>query len=786
MSRILGLDLGTNSVGWCLVDDKDKEIIKAGSRILPMDAAAMSDYERGNLQSQASVRTGFRGTRRLYQRAELRRERLLRVLHVLGWLPRHFDGQIDWDKHPGKFKDNSEPLLPYRKDSEGKNVFIFNDSFQEMLDDFRERHPELVADDRKVPYDWTIYYLRDRALRKPVTREELAWIILNFNTKRGYYQLRGKDDLGAEEEPKDKREEYKRLKVKEIKFLEPDKKKKGYNWYDVVYEGGITQRAHSISEPRTIGDEVELIITTKLDKDGKVKLSKDGTPMISVRTPKEDDWKLMKKRSETAITTSGGTVGSYIYNAILTNPVIKVRGKLVRTIERDFYRKELIAILNKQKEFIPELASKVTMAKCVAELYHNNEAHVASLTGKTLTDLIVDDIIFYQRPLKSKKSEIADCPLERYHYIDKATGEIVEKPIKCIPKSHPLFQEFRLWQFIRNVSILQREKHINGKLRTDVDVTGEFITGLDDIARLYDELNELGSIRQDRFLGLFGLKSDEYRWNYPEDKEYPCNETHHDIVAALQKTVGKPTLTHKQELKLWHILYSVDDIIELRKALTRFAEDANIDTASFVSSFIHFKPYESDFGAYSEKAISRLLPLMRVGKYWSADHIDEKTRQRISMLINGIEDTSIAKRVRGQAIGLTSVESFQGLPLWLASYVVYNRHSEAVDTTRWNKPEDIDNYLKFSFRNHALRNPVVEKILGETLRVVRDVWATYGKIDEVHVEMGRDLKSTTKKRAADSLRMAENERTNLRIRMLLQEFVNPEYNIEDVRPMSPS
>lgn len=212
-----------------------------------MDAAAMSDYERGNLQSQASVRTGFRGTRRLYQRAELRRERLLRVLHVLGWLPKHFDERIDWVEHPGQFKDKGEPLLPYRKGSDGKNDFIFNDSFQEMLDDFNEHHPELLTNGRRVPYDWTIYYLRDKALRQPIRRDELAWILLNFNTKRGYYQLRGKDEIVTEDEPKDKREEYARLRVKEVNFLEPDKKKKGYNWYNIVYEGDITQRARFVN-----------------------------------------------------------------------------------------------------------------------------------------------------------------------------------------------------------------------------------------------------------------------------------------------------------------------------------------------------------------------------------------------------------------------------------------------------------------------------------------------------------------------------------------------------------
>ena len=36
------------------------------------------------------------------------------------------------------------------------------------------------------------------------------------------------------------------------------------------------------------------------------------------------------------------------------------------------------------------------------------------------------------------------------------------------------------------------------------------------------------------------------------------------------------------------------------------------------------------------------------------------------------------------------------------------------------------------------------------------------------------------------MQVLENENANLRIKALLTEFVNPEYNIENVRPYSPS
>lgn len=773
MKKILGLDLGTNSIGWALIDGENHKIVKIGSRIIPMDAQAMSDFKKGNLKSSASVRTGFRGTRRLYQRAELRRERLLRVLNKLNFLPEHFKNEIDFEKHPGKFKDHSEPLLPYCKSSSGKHEFIFMDSFNEMLSDFKKSHPELVADGKKIPYDWVIYYLRKKALSTAVKREELAWIILNFNAKRGYYQLRG-DELDTVSE---KNEEYMVLEVVKVEKMDPDKKRRGYDWYLITYENGATQRKLGKIAPRNVGDKVEVIVTTTYDKNGNVALDKDGCPKIKLRSPKEDDWALMKKRTEHDLEQSRQSVGAYVYSWLLVNPAVKVKGKLIRTIERKYYKEELISILNKQKEFIPELNDHSMYIDCVRELYRNNEAHVDSLSNGDFTRLFVDDIIFYQRPLKSKKNTIADCPHEQYHYVNKESGEIVNIPIKVISKSHPLYQEFRLWHFIRDLKIYQREGNINGKLKTDVDVTADYIKDEKDVEALFEFLNELNEVSNDMLLKHFGLSSKSHRWNYVESKIYPCNETRWSINRD-------GYLDSCKEIALWHILYSVDDPVLLRKALRTFAVNNNIDNAEkFVGKYIHTKPFESDYGRYSEKALKKMLPLMRTGTKWRAEAIDEHTLYRIRQIIDGKDEPYIYESAEKNGFSLKSVNDFKALPLWFAEYVVYGKRDEYIV---WKSPEDIDYYLKFCFKQHSLRNPVVEAILGETLRVVRDIWFTYGKIDEVHVELGRDLKQSADKRKGDTERILENERTNQRIRTLLQEFVNPDCGIENVRPYSPS
>ena len=69
MKKILGLDLGTNSIGWALIQqefrDKKGEILGMGSRIIPMTQDIKDEFGKGNSISQTADRTGFRGTRRL-------------------------------------------------------------------------------------------------------------------------------------------------------------------------------------------------------------------------------------------------------------------------------------------------------------------------------------------------------------------------------------------------------------------------------------------------------------------------------------------------------------------------------------------------------------------------------------------------------------------------------------------------------------------------------------------------------------------------------------------------
>ena len=790
MKKILGLDLGTNSIGWALIENefenKVGSIIGSGVRIIPMSQDVLGKFDSGTTISQTAERTHYRSVRRLIERSKLRRERLLRVLNSLDWLPNHFKEQIDFDKNLGQYKNHNEPKIAWVSGSR-KNEFYYKSAFNEMLEDFKSHKSTLVDNGKKIPYDWTIYFLRKKALKEKVTKEELAWVLLNFNQKRGYYQLRGE-----EEETDGKLVEYHQLKV--IDVIDSGEKNKSGIVYTIKLENEWEFNKPS-KNPVNWKDQVkEFIVTTPVEEDGLTpKKTKEGDVKRTFRTvDSEKDWIAIKKKTENDLESSNKTVGEYIYDTILSNPSQKIRGKLIRTIERKYYKKELSRILRKQAEFHSEFTEKEILKKCVNELYPNNDAHRNERLTQSLQDFIIQDIIFYQRPLKSKTSLISDCPFE-YSWIEK-DNQKVKKFKKCIPKSNPLYQEFRLWQFISNLRIYKREAKINDKTEIDIDITNDVLNGIENYENLFDWLNNQTSITQKKLLKFLipNEKNPErdYRWNYVEDKEYPANETRGEFIKKIKGINGLDNSLFNDFFTndLWHILYSILDKKELEKALKKFVKRHNLP-GEFIKEFKKFPPYKRDYGAYSAKAIKKILPLMRLGKYWSWDNIDENTKDRIDKILTGEFDEKIRTRVREKSIHLQNKQDFTALPVWLSTYIIYDRHSEAKEITQWHSPDDIRNFLHNHFKQHSLRNPIVEQVVTETLRVVEDIWKKYGNgkanfFDEIHIELGRNIKNSAEKRKQINNRVLENQNTNHRIKLILEELKNE--GIEAVRPFSPS
>ena len=100
MKKILGLDLGTNSIGWALVNEASdmnerSSIIKLGSRVIhygdnlvkvdkngkiSQSLTPEQDFASGKGLSPNAGRTKYRSARRNLQRYKLRRENLIEIL----------------------------------------------------------------------------------------------------------------------------------------------------------------------------------------------------------------------------------------------------------------------------------------------------------------------------------------------------------------------------------------------------------------------------------------------------------------------------------------------------------------------------------------------------------------------------------------------------------------------------------------------------------------------------------------------------------------------------------
>jgi CRISPR/Cas system Type II protein with McrA/HNH and RuvC-like nuclease domain len=86
--HVLGLDIGTNSLGWALIkeyEDGSVEIIKTGVHIFPI--GTIVDDQSNKEKTKNEQRRTYRGASRMRYRFKLRRKELKKILERLGMLP---------------------------------------------------------------------------------------------------------------------------------------------------------------------------------------------------------------------------------------------------------------------------------------------------------------------------------------------------------------------------------------------------------------------------------------------------------------------------------------------------------------------------------------------------------------------------------------------------------------------------------------------------------------------------------------------------------------------------
>lgn len=114
--RILGIDTGTNSLGWAVVERNDNnlyKLIRKGSLIFQEGVK----IEKGIESSKAADRTSHRALRKQYFRRRLRKIEVLKVLIKYGWCPKLTDEQLQlW--HTKKQYPNNETFMTWQRTNE--------------------------------------------------------------------------------------------------------------------------------------------------------------------------------------------------------------------------------------------------------------------------------------------------------------------------------------------------------------------------------------------------------------------------------------------------------------------------------------------------------------------------------------------------------------------------------------------------------------------------------------------------------------------------------------------
>ena len=98
MSKVLGLDLGTNSIGWAIVNNTEnkKELLEHDVNIFQEGVNRV----KGNEEPAVKTRTEARASRRHYFRRRLRKIELLKILIEQGWCPHIEENALtDWRAH---------------------------------------------------------------------------------------------------------------------------------------------------------------------------------------------------------------------------------------------------------------------------------------------------------------------------------------------------------------------------------------------------------------------------------------------------------------------------------------------------------------------------------------------------------------------------------------------------------------------------------------------------------------------------------------------------------------
>jgi CRISPR-associated endonuclease Csn1 len=768
MKRVLGLDLGTNSIGWALVNEAESEnekssIIKLGVRVNPLTVDEQQNFEKGKSITTNADRTLKRSMRRNLQRYKFRRENLIEILKEHGFI-------------------TDETIL-----SENGNRTTFE-----------------------------TYRLRAKAATEEISLEEFARVLLMINKKRGYKSSRkakGTEDgalidgmdvakklynenltpgqyclqllqAGKKHFPEfyrsDLQNEFDRIWAKQTDFYAEiltnelkeelrGKKRdavyaiclKSFIWKEIRAEWNDSEGKNEQIEKEY---KLEGIYAKRKRDEAKIENLMWRSQGLSEKLSLEQLVIVLQEINGQINSSSGylgaisdrskelyfnkQTVSQYQMAVLDENPYTSLRNMV-------FYRQDYLDEFNTIWE---------TQAKFHSELTDE------------LKQEIRDVVIFYQRRLKSQKGLISFCEFESREIEVEIDGKKKTKTAgsRVIPRSSPLFQEFKIWQILNNLEVSGKGKKLKKKKDSAPSLFAEQEDPLQIYGKreLYQEEKELlaaelsikKELKKADILKLLFDNPRELDLNIPSIQGNLTQATlfnaHKQIIeqsghtidiekspaAEIRKSVkeifaglgyntdilqfnsGAENLDNEPMYKLWHLLYSFEgdnSNTGNESLINKITEQYGFEKE--YAAILAGVTFQDDYGNLSAKAIRKIIP-----------HLKEGNKYDVA-----------------------------------CGYAGYGKHSKSSLTKDEIENKILKDKLEILSKN-SLRNPVVEKILNQMINVINTIIDVYGKPDEIRVELARELKKNAKEREELTKSIAETTRLHDEYKKILSQ---PPFNL---------
>lgn len=742
MKRILGLDLGTNSIGWALVNidanGNPIHIEGMGSRIIPMGSEKI-DYEKGATISKNADRREKRQTRRMGKRYKLRRNKLIYVLAKLNMLPDQFQLKSDF---PDANRIQDIELLPIIRGTEQR------DSLEH-------------------------YELRAKALHNKIELKQLGSILYQYNRLRGY-SGGGYADENKKEKKNDDEEEKSKYEVytKTITLVKVEKSdstfrvRSGNNkgselpLYNVtVFDEG--QELCGITELQNLQDK----INSEIELEIRIKRNKTGEK-VTFALPQKTNWRRQMEETEKLLKEKGYFPCQLFVEELRQNKWSKIRN---RVFLRQQFTKEFDAVWEEQSKYYPILCNCPTqiLSDIVNYIFPGQSDSQKKLRKegieKGLKYIIKEQIIYYQRPLKRQTQLIRKCQFEKDETV--------------IPVTHPLFQEFRCWDQINRLFVTSKQDVWNEKKKKFIlKYKRRYLTD-EQKTTIYNKLLKQKQLSFNEVAKIIKLNTDisEYLNGLQvKSKLKGC-----DTIIDIQKIIGDTNLNTTTIEAIWQAIFEnahegseydehskrVQSIVAvLPKHIIE--ESKRIELALLLAQKIR---YPRQYASLSEKAIKNILPLMRL----NPEKISDEAKNKYAKIKHLIDTGEIIDEELPQDYIVDFVKDnpcaieHGGLMYAFASSLVYGRH-----TSEEIKPQ-LTNYHEIEYIERNLRNPIVEQISNETMQVIKSLWKTYHLNPnelEIRVELARDLKNSAAEREKIAKGQRKNKVINERIKNRLVEL----------------